>query len=99
MKRGKGGGFKANLIDGGVPAGIKMPPGDEGCRTKRRRIRTITRHGNNKTKPRGIEIEEFPFRRILRRKKSNLGSTLPFSRDAASSSGRLGEEGNCFAIR
>lgn len=44
-------------------------------------------------------MDEFPFSRILRRKKSNLGSELPFSRDAASSSGRLGEEGNCFAIR
>ena len=56
-----------------MPAGIKMPPGEAGCRTKRSRMRTITRHGNSKTRPRGIEIEELPFRRILRRKKANLG--------------------------
>jgi len=85
-------------MDGGVPAGIKMPPGEEGWRTKRSRIRIITRHGNNKTKPRGIEIDELPFSRILRRKKANLGYTPPFSFET-SSRGRLGEEGNCFAIR
>lgn len=64
---------ETNRIEGGVPAGIKIPPGDEGCRTKRSRIKTITRHGNSKTNPRGIEIDELPFNLILRRKKANLG--------------------------
>lgn len=95
---GKRVGAKANLIDGGVPAGIKIPPGEEGCRTKRSKMRTITRHGNNKTNPRGIEIDEFPFSRILRRKKANLENAPPFSL-GASSRGRLGDEGNRFATR
>lgn len=85
-------------MDGGVPAGIKIPPGDEGCRTKRSRIRTITRHGNSNTKPKGIEIEELPFKRILRLKKANRGRRLPFSREA-SSRGRLGDDGSRFTIR
>lgn len=86
-----------NLIEGGVPAGIKIPPGEAGCRTKRSRISTITRHGNSKTRPRGIEIDELPFRRILRRKKANLG-WWPFSL-GASSNGRLGALGSRFVMR
>lgn len=85
-------------MEGGVPAGIKMPPGEAGCRTKRSRMRTITRQGNSKTSPRGIEIDELPFRRILRRKKANLGWRRPFSL-GASSNGRLGALGSRFVIR
>lgn len=88
----------ANLIEGGVPAGIRIPPGDEGCRTKRSRTRTITMHGNSKTKPRGIEIDELPLRRILRRKKANREKLRPFSREE-SSMGRLGVEGSHLEIR
>lgn len=43
-------------------------------------------------------MDELPFSCILRRKKSNLGKPLPFSRET-SSSGRLGEEGKCFVMR
>lgn len=89
---------RTNLIDGGVPAGTKIPPDEEGCRRTRSRIRTITRHGNSNTKPNGIEIVEFLFNRILRLKKANLGSMRPFSR-GGSSSGRLGAEGSRFEIR
>lgn len=89
---------ETNLIEGGVPAGIRMPPGDEGCRTKRSRTRTITMHGNSKTKPRGMEMDELPFKRIRRRKKANLERLRPFSREE-SSRGRLGEEGSHFEIR
>lgn len=85
-------------MDGGVPAGMRMPPGEAGCRTKRRRTRTITRHGKRSTNPRGIEMDELPFSRILRLKKANLETLRPFSRDE-SSSGRLGEEGSHFEIR
>ena len=85
-------------MEGGVPAGIKIPPGDEGCRTNRSKIRTITRHGNSNTKPNGIEMEELPFNRILLLKKANLACRLPFSREA-SSRGRLGDDGSRFAIR
>jgi hypothetical protein len=81
-----------------VPAGIKIPPGEEGCRTKRSKTRTITRHGNSKTNPRGIEIDELPFNRILLLKNANLEKVRPFSREA-SSTGRLGEEGSHFEIR
>lgn len=57
-------------IDGGAPAGIRILPGDAGCRKKRKHIKTITIHGKRRTSPRGIEIEESPFKRILRRKKA-----------------------------
>lgn len=89
---------RTNLIEGGVPAGMRIPPGEAGCRTKSSRIRTITRHGNSKTNPRGIEIEELPFNRILRLKKANLDRLRPFSRDE-SSRGRLGVEGSHFVTR
>ena len=94
----EGGASRTNLIDGGVPAGTRSPPEEEGCRRKRTRIRTITRHGNRRTKPKGIEIDEFPLSRILRLKKANLGSTRPFSR-GGSSRGRVGAEGSRFEIR
>lgn len=89
---------KTNLIDGGVPAGIKMPPEDEGCRTNNRRIRIITRQGNSNTNPKGMATDEFPFNRILRLKKASRGEVWPFSR-GRSSRGRLGAEGTHFATR
>ena len=85
-------------MEGGVPAGIKIPPGDEGCRTKRRRMKAITRQGNNKTNPRGIEMEELPFKRMRLRKKANLDEAWPFSCET-SSRGRLGALGSRFAMR
>jgi hypothetical protein len=93
--------FKSNtnLIDGGAPAGMRIRPEEEGCRTKRRRIRTITRHGNNKTNPKGIEMDEFPFSRIRRLKNANLGRDRPFSREKSSIDGNAGAEGKRFVIR
>lgn len=62
------------LIEGGAPAGSNMPPGLEGCRTTRTRIRTMTMHGNNRTATSGIEIFEFPLNLILLRKKGVIRS-------------------------
>lgn len=85
-------------MEGGVPAGIRMPPGDEGCRIKRSRMKTITRHGNSNTNPRGIEMEELPFKRMRRRKKAKRPAERPFSR-GSSSIGRLGALGSLFVMR
>ena len=81
-----------------MPAGIRIPPGDEGCRTNKSKMKTITRHGNSKTNPRGIEIDELPFNRMRRRKKANREGLRPFSR-GASSIGRLGALGSRFVMR
>lgn len=89
---------KTNRMEGGVPAGIKIPPGDEGCRTKRSRMKTITRHGNSKTNPKGIEMDELPFKRMRRRKKAKGAELRPFSR-GSSSMGRLGALGSRFVMR
>ena len=83
-------------IDGGAPAGIRILPGDDGCRTTRTRIKIITMHGKRRTAPRGMEIEELPFNRIRRLKNANLGDILSFCRDRSSGEGRLGEEGIRF---
>jgi hypothetical protein len=79
---------KTYLIDGGVPAGIIIPP-ESGCRRNRINITIMTRHGKRRTIPSGTETEEFPFRRILRRKKANRGCTLSARRDRSSSFSRL----------
>lgn len=89
---------KTYRIEGGVPAGIRMPPGDAGWRTNRRSIKTITRHGNSNTNPRGIEMEELPFKRMRRRKKAKRWDPWPFSWEA-SSIGRLGALGSRLAMR
>ena len=81
-----------------MPAGIKIPPGDEGCRTNKSRMKTITRHGNSNTNPRGIEIDELPFNRMRRRKNANREGLRPFSR-GPSSMGRLGALGSRFVMR
>lgn len=78
---------------------MRIRPGEEGCLTNRRRIRIITRHGNSKTKPSGIEMEELPFNRMRRLKKANLGRTWLFSREASSTDGSVGAEGKRFIIR
>lgn len=62
-------------------------------------MRIITRHGNNKTNPKGIEMEEFPFSRIRRLKNANLGRDRPFSREKSSIDGSAGVEGKRFVIR
>ena len=94
---GREGTTESYLMDGGAPAGINSRPGEDGCLTKMMRISRTTRHGNSKTNPNGIEIEEFPFSRIRRRKKDNWGSNRPLSLLRSSSAGRLGEDGIRFA--
>ena len=84
---------KSYRIDGGAPAGINITPGDWGCRTKRISINIMTIQGKSRTRPRGIEMEELPFRRMRRRKKANRGDNLSALRERSSREGRLGEDG------
>lgn len=64
-------------MEGGAPAGTRMWPGDDGCLITKIRMSMTTMLGNSNMKPRGIEIEEFPFSRMRRRKKENLEEPLP----------------------
>jgi hypothetical protein len=50
-------------------------------------------HGNSRTNPNGIEIDEFPFNRIRLRKKDNAGSAWAFSLLKSSAGGGFSEEG------
>lgn len=59
----------------------------------------MTRHGNSSTKPKGIEIEEFPLSLIRRLKNANFGITRPFSFELSSSGGMTGAEGIRFVRR
>jgi hypothetical protein len=86
-------------MEGGAPAGIRIRPGEDGCLMTRRRMRRMTRHGNNKTKPKGIEIEEFPLNLIRRLKNANFGITRPFSLGVSSRGGMMGAAGIRFARR
>lgn len=63
-------------MGGGAPAGIRILPGEEGCRTKRIKISVITINGNKRTNPKGIEMPEFPLSLIRRRKKARRGESL-----------------------
>ena len=56
-------------------------------------------HGKRRTNPNGIDIFEFPFNRIRRRKNDNLGSILFFSLLSSSVLDRAGAEGSLFARR
>jgi hypothetical protein len=80
-------------MDGGAPEGMRMRPGEDGCLTKRKRMNTTTMHGNRSTKPSGIEMDEFPFSRIRRRKNDNRGKVRPFSFLKSSRDGMFGVEG------
>lgn len=60
------------------------------------RINIITMSGNKSTAPSGIDILEFPFKRIRLLKKANLGDNLSLCRLIFSSDGRLGDEGIRF---
>jgi hypothetical protein len=80
-------------MEGGAPDGIKMRPGDEGCLTKRKRMRMTTMHGNSSTKPSGTEMDELPFSRIRRRKNDSCGKPRPFSLLKSSRDGMFGVEG------
>lgn len=81
---------------GGAPAGINMPPVEEGCRTIRIRIRMMTIHGNRSTAPSGIDIFEFPFKRIRRRKKANLDDIRSFSCEGSFNGGGFAVDGIRF---
>lgn len=56
-----------------MPAGTSMRPGDDGCFTISTRIRMITMLGKSRTKPKGMEMEEFPRRRMRLFRTFNLG--------------------------
>ena len=86
----------AHLIEGGAPAGIITPPGEDGCRTTRTNMRMITRIGNNSNTANGTDTFEFPFNRIRLLKKSNLGNIRSFRLPRSSSAGAC-DEGICFA--
>lgn len=87
----------AYLINGGAPAGISIVPDEDGCRTIRTNIKNITRRGNKITAPNGMDIDEFPFKRMRLLKNPNLGSKRSCCRDISSREGRLGGEGIRFA--
>lgn len=57
-----------------------MRPGDDGCFTINTNIRIITMLGNSKTKPKGMEMEEFPRRRmrLFKTFKPGSGNFLSF---------------------
>jgi hypothetical protein len=57
------------------------------------RISNTTMHGNSRTNPNGIEIDELPFNRIRRRKNDNPGSAWAFSLLKSSRDGKFGDEG------
>lgn len=81
----------AYLMDGGVPAGTNMRPGEFGCFITRMRINMTTRLGNSNRKPRGIDMEEFPFSLIRRRKKDNRDTDFGFSFFQSSTAGVEGK--------
>lgn len=85
-----------HLMVGGAPAGISIPPVEEGWRTTRIRINIMTIHGNKSTAPRGMDIFELPFSRIRRRKKANLGEDRNLSCDGSSKGGGLATDGIRF---
>jgi hypothetical protein len=76
-----------------------MMPCESGDFTKRIMIIIITRHGNRSTRPRGIETDELPFSRILRRKKDDRDEVFSWRRGKSSSLSRLSfEVGNLLVI-
>lgn len=85
-------------MDGGAPAGMRMPPGEDGCLTKIRTIKIITTHGKSKTMPSGIEMEEFPRSRMRLLRKANR-TDWPFSREASSNDASAGARGMRLTMR
>lgn len=81
-------------MDGGAPAGIINPPGEDGCRTISTIINIMTIHGNRSTAPSGIEIFELPFSRMRLLKNDNLGINRSFSSVKSTREGRDGVDGS-----
>ena len=75
------------LIDGGVPAGTNIRPGELGCLMTRMRMITTTKLGKRRRNPNGIDMDEFPFSRMRLRKNDNLESPLGFSLFQSTSGG------------
>ena len=65
-------------MEGGAPAGSSLPTGFLGCRATSISMTIITIHGKRRTVPKGTEILELPFKRILLRKKASLGVIRSF---------------------
>lgn len=69
--------MKYYLIAGGEPEGIKIEVRLSGCRENKSSMSRITVTGNNNTTPSGIDIDEFPFNRIRRRRNDNRDGRRP----------------------
>lgn len=80
-------------IDGGAPAGTNILPGEDGCLTTSIKMINTTMLGKSRTKPNGIEIEEFPFIFMRLLKNDNLDRGVLLSFFQSSSVGALGVEG------
>jgi hypothetical protein len=66
-------------MDGGAPAGIKMPTAELECRITSTKIKITTRQGKRRTIPRGMEMLELPPRRSGRLKNASWDDTLDFA--------------------
>ena len=87
----------AYLIEGGVPAGTNIRPGDDGCLITRMRIKMTTIHGKRSTNPKGTDIDEFPRILILLLKNESRVSVRGLSAAHFSEDGTEGVDGNDFA--
>jgi hypothetical protein len=63
------------------------------------RINTTTRLGKRSKKPKGIDMDEFPFNLMRLRKNDNFGSARAFSFFHSSVVGARGAEGVFFQSR
>lgn len=85
--------MEAYRIDGGVPAGTSIRPGELGCLMTRMRMIKTTKLGKRSKKPSGIDIDEFPFSLMRLRKKDNLERVFGFSFFQSSAGGVVETEG------
>lgn len=92
-------GGEAYRMEGGVPAGTRIRPGELGCLITRMRINMTTRLGKRSKKLSGIDMEEFPFNRIRLRKKDNFDWERGFSCFQSSVAGSEGMAGKRFSRR
>lgn len=78
-------------MEGGVPAGTNMRPGELGCLTTRMRINITTKLGKSSRNPKGIDMDEFPFNLTRLRKNDNLDMGFDFSSFKSSADGVEGK--------